>query len=274
MVRLATLMSTVTLAVSTASAAYGGMVQDVSGFTYVTKGPAREGNIRDYWYPTSQTALSKLKALLGPDRLKELLAPEISKADDFWRDIVARSTGASWKAAEGRTLAFLPNVTAMDFTRWFSSPLADAANNDANAEHYYKKTIADPASGVMRSEIIEGWGGVITHFTVPKFAAADRARHPMLRELPEFPIQFAGDKTLLDGTVFGVLHIAVRDVKPSEYPDYGGAKGIEVYAAVWYGDASEDAHLETEREHMIIEEINMSLQCQRDIVSGRLPPAA
>ncbi|KLU85467.1 hypothetical protein MAPG_04490 [Magnaporthiopsis poae ATCC 64411] len=200
MVRLATLMATVTLLASTASLAYGSVAQDVSGFTYVTSGPAREGNIRDYWYPTSQTALSKLKSLLGPDRLKELLAPEIAKGDAFWRDIVARSTGASWKAAEGRTLAFLPNVTANDFRRWFMGC-------------YY-------------------------------------------------------------GTVFGVLHIAVRDVAPAEYPEHGGARGIEVYAAVWYGDASEDAHLETEREHMIIEEINLSLQCQKDIVSGRLPPAA
>lgn len=51
---------------------------------------------------------------------------------------------------------------------------------------------------------------------------------------------------------------AIRPDKLSHY--YGddsapAAKGIEVYATVWYEDASEDGHLEAERRHMIIEEI-------------------
>jgi hypothetical protein len=272
MVRSTSFFNALCLAAA-AGVASAEVVEKINGHTFVSSGPAREAKFAEYWLPTSQTALSKLKALLGPQGIKDLLKPEIAKGDEFWHDVVARSTGSSHKAAEGRTVAFLPNVSASTFVRWFSSPLADAANNDANAEHYFKQTVADPSTGTLRSEIIEGWGGVTTHFTVPNFGPADRARYPMLRDLPDFPVQFAGDKTLMDGTVFGVLHIAVRDVKPGEYPDRDPGSGIEVYAAVWYGDASDDDHLEAEREHMIIEEINLTQQCQKDVVAGRLPPA-
>lgn len=259
------------MAVAASGIASAQVDQVVDGFKFVTSGPAQPAHWHEYWFNTSRTALHTLKSLLGPQGLKDVLKPEIQKGDAFWHDIVDRSTGAEWKAASGRTLAFLPNVTAQAFAMWFASPLADLANNDANAEHYYKATVADPATGTIASEIIEGWGGVVTHFTVPNFKPVNQQSYDMLDKLPEFPVQFAGDKTLMDGTIFGILHIAVRDIKGADFPEHTSqGSGIEIYAAVWYGDASEDEHLETERQHMIIEEINLSRQCQQDIVDGRL----
>ncbi|TLD32789.1 hypothetical protein PspLS_01022 [Pyricularia sp. CBS 133598] len=269
MVRLSTIL---TMAATASGLASAQVDQVVDGHTFVTSGPAIAAHWHEYWFNTSATALHTLKTLLGPQALKDLLKPEIEKGDVFWRDIVARSSGKEWKAASGRTLAFLPNVTAQAFAMWFASPLADLANNDANAEHYYKQTVADPATGGLSSEIIEGWGGVVTHFTIPNFKPVNQHNYDMLDELPNFPIQFAGDKVLLDGTIFGILHIAVRDITGADFPEHADkGSGIEIYAAVWYGDASEEEHLEQERQHMIIEEINLSRQAQKDIVAGLLP---
>ena len=82
----------------------------------------------------------------------------------------------------------------------------------------------------------------------------------------------AGDEALAsDGTVFGVLQIAVRDVKGADYNQ--PMDGMHVWASVRYGDAVKDEHLEDERKHMTTEIINLTLQAHKDIESGKLPVA-
>lgn len=206
----------------------------------------------------------RLKAEYDADGLVELLAPDITSADAFWQDVVKKSTPGSWIPADARGAAFLPNLTALAFAAWSQSPLADEANNDANGEHYVKRTVTK-GHGVLASEILEGWGGVTTLFTVPDFATPpNRVQFPFLRLLPGFAFQAAGSKVLADGSLFGVLHISSRDVVGE-----AGEPGIEIYSTVWYGDAAEDDFLEAEMQHMVTEIVKLSIQAQKDVESGR-----
>lgn len=206
----------------------------------------------------------RLKAEYDADGLLELLAPDIASADAFWQDVIKDSTPDSWIPADARGTAFLPNLTALAFAAWSQSPLADEANNDVNGEHYFKRTVAKGA-GVLASEILEGWGGVTTLFTIPDYATPpNRVQFPFLRLLPGFPFQAAGSKDLADGSLFGVLHISSRDVVGE-----AGEHGIEIYSTVWYGDAAEDDFLEAERQHMVTEIVKLSIQAQKDVESGK-----
>ena len=283
-------------ALGAASATY---TEVVNGVTYITSGPSRAASLAEYERPTYFTALQllsdrlsaadaprwnrhqplpKLKAelkrvkdTLGSEGLSTALAKDITDADAFWHDVIDNSTPGNMIPIDGRGVFFLPNITAVRFALWFSSPLADMANNDANAEHYFKRTV-DIGDGVLEAEILEGWGGVTTLFSIDNFGKPDYTRHPFLRRQPEFPYQFAGDKVLRDGTgaVYGVLHISVRDVNGA---DYGETRnGTEVLASLWYGDAATDKFLQGESEHMVIEIINLSQQAQRDFDSGAFKP--
>ncbi|KAI1101078.1 hypothetical protein F4804DRAFT_317073 [Jackrogersella minutella] len=212
-------------------------------------------------------AVLKLKKSLGTEMLKELLAPDTDDADSFWLRVINNSSD-SWVSADARGVAFLPNVSYLQFAAWYASPNADAANLAANPEHYVKETVT--TSTGLSSKILEGWGGVTTNFTIPNFGTPDRGKDPFLRPLPEFPIQEAGDKNLRDGTRFGVLHISLRPVSGKDYGQ--PIDGFEVYSTVWYQDGVSDDHLDQERRHMVIEIVNLTLQAQKDIQSGSFSP--
>lgn len=209
----------------------------------------------------------RLKAEFDADGLVELLAPDIAAADAFWQDVIRNSTPGSWVPADARGTAFLPNLTALAFAAWSESPLADKVNNDVNGEHYFKRTVTK-RRGTLASEILEGWGGVTTLFTIPDYTTPpNRVQFPFLRLLPEFPVQAAGSKVLEDHSedpLFGVLHISVRDIVGE-----AGEHGIEIYSTVWYGDDAEDSFLEAERQHMVTEIIKLSIKAQRDVESGK-----
>lgn len=219
--------------------------------------------------------LLAIKTKQGPDGLLKALEGDITTANKFWHEAKARSSADKWVPVDGRAVTFLPNVTALSFAAWSQSPFADKINNAANAEHYIKRTV-QTGPGKLESVILEGWGGVTTYFNIPNYGPPDLKKHPMLRPLPEFPIQAAGDKVLRDGTneVFGVLHISVRDVDGTNYGE-AGKRGVEIFASVWYHDGVADSHLEDERQHIIIEIVNLTLQAQKDIASGAfVPPRA
>ncbi|KAI1660010.1 hypothetical protein F4813DRAFT_386882 [Daldinia decipiens] len=259
--------------------------ETISGYKYFLSGPKLAQTKTEYEHAAAEKALSlvearldgplpvlpedsvaailKLKQDIGTDELKVLLAPDQDDADKFWHDVISRS-GDGWVPADARGVVFLPNVSFAQFAAWYASPNADAANLAANPEHYAKETVTTPTG--LASEILEGWGGVTTNFTIPNFNAPDRAKDPFLRELPDFPVQQAGDKVLRDGTRFGALHISLRPVKGADYGQ--PIDGFEVYSTVWYQDGAEDDHLEQERRHMVIEIVNLTLQAQKDIESG------
>src|SRR3569833_1670533 len=247
------------------------LTETIQGYKFIESGPKTIIPKFEFELSAAHTALSLLKSRAGPDGLIALLKPDIEAADKFWHHVIKKSTPGQWVAADGQVVAFLPNLTAARFALWTTSPLADAANNDANPEHYVKRT-TQVSPGVLQSEILEGWGGVTTLFTIPIYGKPDPARWPMLRKLPDYPNQTTNDKVLRDGSnaTFGVLHIAVRDVPGSLYGE--PRDGIDIYSSVWYGDGAPEDFLEAERHHMVNEIINLSIQAQKDLESGVFKP--
>ncbi|KAF1961367.1 hypothetical protein CC80DRAFT_532023 [Byssothecium circinans] len=250
--------------------------EKIEGYTFIKAGP-KEANLApkiEYEWEAAQIAMDLLKTNLGPNGMLTTLAPAIKEADGFWKNVAEKSTGKigtkdGWVSADGQGIVFLPNVTAQRFVRWYLSPLADASNNKANPEHYFKRTTV--VGTTAQSDILEGWGGITTHFNVPNFSLPpNAARYPFIHSHGPEWITAAGDKALAsDGTVFGVLQIAAKDVKGSDYNQ--SIDGLHIWASVWYGDAVKDEHLEDERKHMTTEIINLTLQAQKDIESGKFP---
>ncbi|KAI1408881.1 hypothetical protein F5Y13DRAFT_99167 [Hypoxylon sp. FL1857] len=222
--------------------------------------------------PTDNVAaVLKLKQDLGTEKLKQLLEPDTEDADKFWHDVINKATNKSnpWDSpvsAEAHGVIFLPHLNLTQFAAWYVSKYADEANLAANPEHYVKET-TQIASG-LTSKILEGWGGVTTNFTFPSFGAPDRGKDPFLPELEDYPIQQAGDKVLRDGTRFGVLHLALRNIPGERYGQPND--GFEVFSTVWYPNGADDDHLDHERRHMIIEIVNLTLQAQKDVENGAL----
>ncbi|PVH79829.1 hypothetical protein DL98DRAFT_630416 [Cadophora sp. DSE1049] len=216
----------------------------------------------------------------------DILSHDIIEADKFWSKVVQESDKnmTSWIAARASVKAYFNlTLTAIQFAGWTLSPYADAANLHGNPEHYYKSTPSNATD--THSEILEGWGGVTstigmlrTHFNVPSYAVPsfDDVQYPASWDQgPQFllPLQRAGLKQLADGTTFGVLHIAVRDLSAEEVLEAGQA-GIEIYSAVWYPawDAASQPDreefgrfLQDEAEHMVVEIVNLTLQAREDL---------
>ncbi|KAK1635875.1 hypothetical protein BDP81DRAFT_321340 [Colletotrichum phormii] len=284
---------------------YGNWTENLNGYPYILSGPMTLGKKIDFELerchyvlrllsertsvPNSQIPLptpaslcmdilAKRKATIGDQGFLELFSKEIEYAKKFWYEVNLNSTlndPATWKGVECRALVPLPNVNAWAFSTWSASPLADAANNRGNAEHYFKKSNSQGGPGVAAtSSILEGWGGVVTNFSIPNYSRRTCAQRQMVRPLPEFRLKACGDKNLVDGknTRFGVLNIAARDVSVA------GTRYLDIYASVWYGSGISEEHLEAERQHIIIEIVNLSLKAQEDIKSGRFrvpaPPAS
>ncbi|KAL0937479.1 uncharacterized protein CTRU02_207210 [Colletotrichum truncatum] len=288
-------LATLAAAESTPWPSFGNWTETAGGYDYILSGPAKLGKKVDFeldrcqyvWNllndrthctnnpaPTeANECMSKLyerKTAIGDQGFLDIFEKDIEEAKQFWYGVIDSSDldqPESWKAVEGRAVVSLPNVTAWAFSAWSSSPRADAANNRANAEHYFKHSDFTSGSGVSR--ILEGWGGTITNFTIPNYSPAVCAQRPMVRPLPEFAIKACGDKNLVDGkdTNFGVLNIAARDVNGADFGQ-PGKRGIDIYASIWYGNAISEEHLEAERQHVIIEIVNMSLKAQEDIETG------
>ncbi|TDZ35913.1 hypothetical protein C8035_v008381 [Colletotrichum spinosum] len=281
---------------------FGNWTETAGGHTYVLSGPAKLGRKVDFeldrcrfvWdllderthcrnkpAPSGDDAgecmaeLYERKRAIGDRGFLDLFERDIEEARRFWygvnRDSPARGDASTWKAVEARAAVALPNVTAATFAAWSASPGADEANNRGNAEHYFKHSGFEGASGASR--ILEGWGGTMTNFTMPNYGPALCARRGMVRALPEFGVKACGDKNLVDGgegTNFGVLNIAARDVDGASFGQ-PGRRGIDIYAAVWYPSAISEEHLEAERQHVIIEIVNLSLKVQEEVERGLFP---
>ncbi|OHF04131.1 hypothetical protein CORC01_00470 [Colletotrichum orchidophilum] len=285
---------------------FGNWTEEFNGYPYILSGPMTLGKKTDFEIerchyvlrllderthaPARQVPLPtpasrcmdilvQRKSALGDQAFLEIFSEDIEDAKRFWYDINFNSTlhdPATWKAVECRALVPLPNVNAWAFSTWSASPFADAANNRGNAEHYFKNSSQSGggAGAAATSRILEGWGGVLTNFSIPNYSARTCAQRPMVRPLPEFRLKACGDKNLVDDkdTNFGVLQIAARDV------NVAGARYVDIYASVWYGSGISEEHMEAERQHIIIEIVNLSLKAQEDIQSGRFrvpaPPAS
>lgn len=238
--------------------------------------------------PTAFYELKECIAAEDPNAFFHLLSEDIEEADAFWEKVVAESTKPreEWIGARTYVRAYFDGaLTATEFAAWMASPQADSGYLPGNAEHYFKYT-ENLSLTTQRSHIFEGWGGVLssfgsklTNFTVPDFAPRvfGSAEYPLQWAIgPEYGLlQRAGPKTLTSGTIWGILHIGVRDFTALE--GTAGKSGIEVYGAIWYPpwDLSSEENreeyavfLKDEDYQIVSEVINFSLQALEDCASG------
>lgn len=233
----------------------------------------------------------------GDDVFFSLLSEDIAEGDAFWEKVVAESTKPrpEWISAKAYVKAYTGEaLTAANMAVWMASPNSDSGYLSGNPEHYWKSTGA-PASGsptAQSSHLFEGWGGVLSphfgtkrmNFTVPDFAprAFGSETYPAewaigSKFAPQ--LQRLGEKTLTSGTIWGVLHIAVRDFSAEEGTT--GKSGIEVYGAVWYppwdqssaANQAEFMNFLRDEDHQVVSEVvNFSLQAIKDCSTGACVP--
>ncbi|KAF7331282.1 hypothetical protein MKEN_00005300 [Mycena kentingensis (nom. inval.)] len=232
----------------------------------------------------------------NPKAFLTLLADAFPIANAYWSNVIARSTTDRAKFVPARVWVrgyYGAALTAVQFATWTLSDDADAVDLDTNPEHYYKSTVVD-ALGVATSQIVEGWGGVlsptigtlVTNFTVPGYTVPvfdgglTPGGYPTEWALdPSFNIllQRIGPKVLPDGQTFGYLHIAARDVPANTKT--GEPAAVEIYAGVWYppydgASAAEQAEfvdnwLADEAHHIVVEIINSGLAAMEQVGAGR-----
>lgn len=263
-----------------AQAAYD-VVEEIDGYKFYHGGPTDAQTKSEYELKFCHTALSKfnttasdadclttlrtIKASKTPEEFLSLFDADIRAADTTWHNVVNNSTGASHVAATADVVVVVPGINSLTFAAYYLSSYAQESYQKINAEHYINRD--DEASGGQ--EILEGWGGVTTHFTL---ATVDRSQFDYLPALPEFAIKVASDKILRDGTdtKFGVVDIALRDIVGPAGGLAEGETGVQALSSVWYGDGAPKSFVEVEAEHVVVEIVNHALNAKAGYDSGAI----
>ncbi|KAJ4298078.1 hypothetical protein N0V90_005977 [Kalmusia sp. IMI 367209] len=257
------------------------IVEEIDGYKFYHGGPTNAAKKSEYELKFCHTALEKLgapaasdaeclstlqtlKASKTPEEFLSLFDADIKAADTTWHNVVNNSTGSSHIAANADVVVVVPGINAVSFAAYYLSAYAQESYQKINAEHYINRD-----DGTLKQEILEGWGGVTTHFTL---ATTDRGQFDYLPELSEFLIKVASDKILRDGTdtKFGVVDIALRDVVG---PDAGldeGEQGVHILSSVWYGNGAPASFVEVEAEHVVVEIVNHALNAKSGYDSGEI----
>ncbi|KAK7180053.1 hypothetical protein DPSP01_010721 [Paraphaeosphaeria sporulosa] len=257
------------------------IVEDINGYKFYHSGPTHAATKDEYELSFCHTALSKLgappsddenclttlralKASYTPEEFLSLFDKDIRGADTTWHAVVANSTGTSHVSANADVVAVVPGINSVSFAAYYLSSYAEKSYQKINAEHYINRD-----DGLLKQEILEGWGGVTTHFTL---ATTDRSQFEYLPELSDFPIKVASDKILRDGSsaVFGVVDIALKDIVGPEAGLSEGEKGVHILSSVWYGDGAPKSFVEVESQHVVVEIVNHALNAKAGYDSGEI----
>ncbi|WP_435591333.1 hypothetical protein [Nocardia sp. bgisy118] len=154
--------------------------------------------------PAARSALSRARALLGPDALRELLASELAASDAATRTALAAS-GGRWAVSVTEIVS--DRGSAEGFVDWFTKAkdTDDRATwTDACPDHYIIVTGPDG-----RQEVIEVTGGAMlaSRFFVDY---TDRARVAVPAD-PAYPLVVAGTASLASGELIGSVCHQFRD---------------------------------------------------------------
>ncbi|KAF1978155.1 hypothetical protein BU23DRAFT_654608 [Bimuria novae-zelandiae CBS 107.79] len=259
------------------------VVEEISGYKFYHSGPTNAATKSSYETKFCHTALQKfsadtnvsdaaclstlraLKASKTPEELLSHFDADIREADATWHAVVHDSTGAAHVAATADVVVVVPGITSLSFAAYYLSAYAQESYQKINAEHYINRD--DSAPGTQ--EILEGWGGVTTHFSL---ATTDRGQFSYLPALPEFAIKVASDKILRDGTgtKFGVVDIALQDVVGPQAGLEEGEQGVHILSSVWYGDGAPRGFVEVEAEHVVVKIVNHALNAKAGYDNGAI----
>jgi hypothetical protein len=257
------------------------IVEEISGYKFYHGGPVHAATKADYELSFCHTALSKLgapaandtsclstlrtlKASYTPEQFLSLFDADIRDADATWHAVLSNSTPAAHVSANADVVVVVPGISSLSFAAYYLSAYAQASYQKINAEHYINRD-----DGLLHQEILEGWGGVTTHFTL---ATTDRGQFSYLPALPDFGVKVASDKILRDGTdaVFGVVDIALKDIVGPEAGIAEGEKGVRILSSVWYGDGAPASFVEVEAQHVVVEIVNHALNAKAGYESGEI----
>ncbi|KAK0721703.1 hypothetical protein B0T26DRAFT_800646 [Lasiosphaeria miniovina] len=159
----------------------------------------------------ARCALKKLKDLIWPDRLKELLEEDTAAGSAGWHDILNQAlavvqSGASHALAEAHLAATVPecgsgnsnsNFTAGNFIGWFAhSAFSHVEKLWVGHPEHYGISISANADGTMGGEILEPWGSLLSNKVAPRFAPVGVPgggvkkpwMKPWMKPRPDFPL--------------------------------------------------------------------------------------
>ncbi|MFE2868854.1 hypothetical protein [Embleya sp. NPDC059259] len=173
-----------------------------------------EQDVLDWELNRARTALALLKARIGDERTRELLAPDLLAADEAMAPLPGTAHG-EWRSAV--TEMEVEGIDAHTFLTWWQGRLGSAdrvALLAANPEHY----LANSADGVV--EIIETIGSGPLRFFLTfhdGVAIADPGHET-------YPVRIGGTGRLADGTeIARVMH---------EFGD--GANGLRIRLTIQF----------------------------------------
>ncbi|KAK3378924.1 hypothetical protein B0T24DRAFT_716609 [Lasiosphaeria ovina] len=209
----------------------------------------------------ARRAVKKVKDLIGPDRLMELLEEDTAAGLARWHDILDQASaveqsGASHALAEVDLAATVPgcgsgngnaNFTAGNFIGWSAhSAFSHVEKLWAGHPEHDGISISANADGTMRAEILESHGR---------------------------------DETLTDGSgaVVANLHYSFCDIpapRSGGHGDDGSSRtcGVEAVLAIWMPSVAPEAVVEGIRRHLTIEYANWLGKAYEDLKSGVFKP--
>lgn len=170
-------------------------------------------NIDNAELASAKRVLAFLKGKIGGDEIETLLVDEISQANKYWHELLAKSEH-DWIAVESQVKAIVDPaiLNSWSFEQWLENAGVGYPNDliAGHPEIYFEE---EP------SNVIQSWGGgPITQFShdpVPK--------QPFMVELPGWNVTASVSQTLFDKTSFSYAVSAIK-----EEPD-----GFGLYFAVY-----------------------------------------
>ncbi|KAI7876046.1 hypothetical protein K492DRAFT_135810 [Lichtheimia hyalospora FSU 10163] len=207
-------------------------------------GQTVESNEIDSWeLKASRRALRNLKTLLAGHHMLDLLKDQIEVADNYYKDIVAKSNG---QFKESRIDIKVKGINMAQFDAWWKAWIADLQNPElkrktfldtfvpAHPEHYALPPYPNEAG------VVETIGGHIARIRIqpcanpPDFVEkyGDPAYH-----------QFPGIGTLDDGSIFCYLFHETRDIE----------EGCDFRLRILFPAASPELLIEEHAHHLAVE---------------------
>ena len=177
--------------------------------------------IRDEELARSRHALAYLKARIGDQGMRDLLAADLARMTAQVRDWVERSAGR-WRTAEIELI--VPGPSAEAFHRWYDRAMAERREDVLRAGHPEHFVLHPGSSGI---EVVENVGATDLPWHIVYRALSDDA-FPV-PWAADYPVRFGAEIVDGDGLRVGYtmhhsrdaedgLHLLLRTLLPSAAP--------------------------------------------------------
>ncbi len=165
----------------------------------LVSGPKAQGGLDDYELRAARRALARLKALIGREGMRKLMAKEYEAGNASLRELAERSNGEF----KPHTIVLkIRGLKAAEFLQFLQGSFENEAVMLAgHPEHYVIATNPDKTVTV-----IENLGPFVANILLPTMAAASTWTEEAVNEIlpdSEYPYRRIATMRLADGTVVG-----------------------------------------------------------------------